>query len=35
MVSNNKAETVLGLFLDASERFGLPSGVRSDLEQRM
>ena len=29
--SNNKAETVLALFLDASERFGLPSRVRSEL----
>ena len=28
--SNNKAETVLALFLDASERFGFPSRVRSD-----
>ena len=28
--SNNKAETVLALFLDASERFGLTSRVRSD-----
>ena len=27
---NNKVETVLALFLDPSERFGLPSHVRSD-----
>lgn len=28
---NNYAETVLGLFQEAVQRFGLPSRVRSDL----